>query len=572
MTIRTRRPLTALALVCAAGWALMAAPAAAQAQASDTPQYGGTLTTSTVNPTISALTWDQADWNWKFNQDTGQVYEMLFAADLTQARHLGGKYGFTADAWIPPDAVRGELAESWVLKENPLRAEIKLRKGVMFPERPGVMKARELTAQDVVDSFNRYQASPKRIVRSHEHIEKAEAPDKYTVVFKFKYYLGEWQYRFGYGYYSAIVPNEVAAAGAANWKNANGTGPFMLTDVVQSTSNTYDKNPNYWDKITVGGKDYKLPFVDKLVYRLIKDESTLLASFRTGKIDLLEAVRWSAADDLKKSASQAKWSRWLSTRGTFLAMRVDRKPFDDVRVRRALNMAVNKQEIVKSFYSGNAELLGYPQHPDYVGYYEPLDKMPASVKELYTYDPDKAKKLLAEAGYPKGFSFKVQYCSCAPDHVDLLPLIAAYLEQVGVKVELQPMEYAAFLSAMTTHNNEAGYFMDSGHTNPTVALRKNFESGSLWNPAQYADAAFDKRLEAASNDRDEAGRQLAVRELTREILDKAPFIWLPTQYAYTFWWPWVKNYGGELRAGAERPGPIYARIWLDQALKKKMGY
>jgi peptide/nickel transport system substrate-binding protein len=63
-----------------------------------------------------------------------------------------------------------------------------------------------------------------------------------------------------------------------------------------------------------------------------------------------------------------------------------------------------------------------------------------------------------------------------------------------------------------------------------------------------------------------------MRELTREILDKAPHIWLPTAYLYTAWWPWVKNYGGELRAGAERPGPIHARMWVDQTMKKKMGF
>ena len=100
--------------------------------------------------------------------------------------------------------------------------------------------------------------------------------------------------------------------------------------------------------------------------------------------------------------------------------------------------------------------------------------MPDSVKELFTYNPDKAKKLLAEAGYPKGFSFKVQVCSCSPDHMDLLPLVAAYLEQVGVKIEIQPMEYGAFLSAMTTKTNAPGYFMNNGHTNPTTTIRKSF--------------------------------------------------------------------------------------------------
>src|SRR5690606_30670624 len=87
---------------------------------------------------------------------------------------------------------------------------------------------------------------------------------------------------------------------------------------------------------------------------------------------------------------------------------------------------------------------------------------------------DKAKKLLAEAGYPKGFSFKTQVCACNPDHMELLPLVAAYLEQVGVKIEIQPMEYAAFLSAMTSKTHAAGYFMNNGHTNPTTTIRKSF--------------------------------------------------------------------------------------------------
>ena len=71
-------------------------------------------------------------------------------------------------------------------------------------------------------------------------------------------------------------------------------------------------------------------------------------------------------------------------------------------------MAVNKEEIIKTFYNGNAELFAYPMHPAYEGYYEPLSAMPDSVKELFTYNPEKAKKLLAEAGYPNGFTFKVQ--------------------------------------------------------------------------------------------------------------------------------------------------------------------
>ena len=552
--------------------ALALTPVVAQAQ-TEKPQMGGALNIGMVYATLSPLSWDSADWAWKFGQDTGLMYEHLFVADLSKAQRNGGPYSFRPDAWLPTESLRGELAQSWEWKQSPLRVEVKLRKGVMFPDKPGVMAAREMVADDIVHSYYRLEKSPKKIPTYFDHVDKVEATDPHTVVFTFKNFFAEWDYRFGWGYYDGIVPKEVADAGAGNWKNANGTGPFQLTDYIQGNAVTFTKNASYWDTEKIGGETYKLPFVDKIVYRTIKDEATQHAALRTGKLDVLEGIRWSAVEELKKNAPQLKFVRGLDTGGTFLAMRVDTKPFDDIRVRRALNLAVNKQEIVSSFYAGNAEMLAYPMHPDYLGYYEPLDKMPDSVKELFTYNPAKAKALLAEAGVPNGFSFKVQVCSCAPDHMDLLPLIAAYLEKVGVKIEIQPMEYAAFLSAMTTKTHAAGYFMRNGHTNPTTSLRKSFVSKQTWNPSQYTDPAFDRKMMVdVYQEPDEGKRQVLVKEMTREILDKAPYIWLPVAYGYSAWWPWVKNYGGELRAGAERPAPIHARMWIDHDLKKKLGF
>jgi len=557
--------------------ALLLGGSAFGGQEGPAPQYGGNLEIGTVYYTISALSFDNYDFAWKHNHDTGAVYEQLFATDLSQAQHNGGKFAFVADAWIPTEAMRGELAEKWEWNKDPLQLIVTLRKGVMFPEKPGVMKSRELVADDIVYTFNRLNSSPKKIAYYFDFVSSIQARDKYTVVFNMKEYNAEWAYRFGYGYYSGIIPHEVVEAapdnaGAKDWKNVNGTGPFMLSDYVAGNSQTYSKNPNYWDKEKIGGTAYKLPFVDKVIYRIIKDEATVVTAFRTGKLDMLEAVRWQNVESLKKTNPQIQWHRYLAMGGQYLAMRVDTKPFDDVRVRRALNMAVNKKEIVESYYNGNAELFAYPQHPEYVGYFEPLESMPDSVKELFAYDPDKAKKLLAEAGYPDGFTFKVQVCSCSPEHADLLPLVAGYLEQIGVKMEIQPMEYGAFLSAMTTQTNAPGYFMGNGHTNPTTTLRKNFVMGQVWNPSQWNDPAFAKKMDEVYREPDEDRRKTMVREMTREILDKAPYIWLPTPYNYTAWWPWVKNYGGELRAGSVRPGPIYARIWVDQEMKKQMGY
>jgi peptide/nickel transport system substrate-binding protein len=543
------RPLGAIAL------ALL--PALASAQAGK-PQYGGSLNIGNVYVTVSPLSPDNADWPWKHNQDTGLVYEQLFSADLTKARRNGGKYPFISDAWLPTDSLRGELAESWKMEQNPLRVTVKLRKGVMFPARPGVMEARELVADDVVFSYDRLNKSPKKIPGYFDHLTKVEATDKHTVVFHFKDYNAEWDYRFGWGYYSAIIPKEVAAAGATQWKNINGTGPYTLGEYVQSASLSFNKNPNYWDSETLGGQSYKLPFTDKITYRFIKDEATFLTALRTGKLDILEA------------APQIQWNKYLANGGNFIALRMDTKPFDDLRVRRALNMAVDKQAIIKSYFGGNAEMFTYPMHPNYVGYYEPLDTMPPEVKELYTFNPTKARQLLAEAGHPKGFSFKVQTSSSSVDG-DLLAMIGAYLQKVGVTMEIEVMDYGAYLSAMTTKKNAAGYFMFLGHTNPTTALRKSFVKGQIWNPSQFSDPDIDKKMAEVLAEPDERVRQVKVRLMTRQILAQAPSILLPTPYVFTGWWPWVKNYGGELRAGAERPGPIHARIWIDQEMKKKMG-
>jgi peptide/nickel transport system substrate-binding protein len=551
--------------------ALAAAGDQAQAQ-TETPKYGGTLDVATTSAGVTTLSWDLADWQATLQtRDTGQFYEQLFSVDLSKAKSRGGKYPFTISGWQPSDAVRGELAESWNWV-TPLVLEVKLRKGVKFPAKQGVMAERELVADDVVYSFNRLNNSPKKTQGYYDHLDKVEAKDKHTVVFTFKQFLADWDYRFGNGFFSGIMPREVTEAGGSNWKNANGTGPFMLTNVAQGNSLTFTKNPIYWDEEVIGGKSYKLPFVDRLTHRVIKDEATQQAALRTGKLDILSSISWEAARELKKSTPQLQWNRWLSTSAARVALRVDAKPFNDVRVRRALNMAVNKQEIIDKFYGGEGAMFVFPMNPEYVGYHTPLKDMPASVQELFKYDPTKAKKLLAEAGYPKGFSFKMQICTCTTEQMELMPLVAAYLEMVGVKMEIVPMEYGAHLSAMTSHTNGAGYLTTIPDVNPTTSLRINFGKGQVYNAPMWDDPQFDARVAEALAERDEPKRQQILRELTAQIVDQAPAIWMPAPYRYTAWWPWVKNYGGELFVGAGRNAPIHARVWVDQDLKKKLGF
>jgi peptide/nickel transport system substrate-binding protein len=539
--------------------------------AHDEPHYGGVLNVGTVSITLSALSWDPADWTWKSNHDTGLVREHLFAGDLSQSVRHGGPHSFISDAYIPSEALRGELAERWYWEDD-LTVIVELRKGIMWHDKPGVMRARELVADDIVFSYELVAESPRKIPTYFDHIRSVEARDRYTVVFHFREFNAEWEYRFGYGYYSSIVPRETADIDRKTWRTVVGTGPFTLSRYIQANSQVHDRNPDYWDRERINGRDYPIPFVDQVIYRIIKDEATYLTALRTGQLDILESIRWIAVEHLQKTTPELQWNRWLSTGGNFMSLRVDRKPFDDVRVRRALNLAVNQQEIVDLFYGGHAELMAYPQHPEYGPYFQPLDDMPESVQDLFTYNPETARQLLTEAGYPNGFEFHVQVCSCSSSDMDLIPLLEDYLAQVGVRMTIQPMEYASFLSAMTTRTHAPGYLMGSGHVNPTTTLRKSFVTGQTWNPSMYSDPSFDQRVADMHRTRDEEERIRIARELTVEILDQAPYIWLPIQYNYTAWWPWVRNYAGELRVGAVRPGPIYARIWIDHELKRELGF
>ncbi len=569
MVMRTSKMPMKFAMLAILG--LVSIAAVGDEPTGEEPQYGGSLNVGTVVVTLAPLSWDPVDWSWKINHDTGMVREQLFAADLDKSVRKGGKYRFISEAYLPPASLRGELAESWEW-ETPLTLVIHLRHGVMFPDKPGVMNEREFVADDVLYTFDLVSNSPKKIPTYFDHIDRLEARNDHTIVFHFNEYNAEWAYRFGYGFHSGISPRETADIDRKDWRNVVGSGPFALTRYVRNNSQRYTKNPDYWDTERIGDKRYPIPFIDDMTYRIIKDEATWLTALRTGKLDILESIRFIAVDHLKETTPELKWNRRLATAGTFMVLRVDRPPFDDVRVRRAINLAVNHEEIVELFYDGHAELMAYPQHPGYGEYFQPLEEMRASVQELFSYNPEKARRLLAEAGYPEGFEFNVQVCSCSPTQMDILPLIKDYLSRVGITFEIEPMEYAAFLSVMTTRTHSAGYMMASGHTNPTTTLRKSFKSRQTWNPSQYSDPDVDRRIAEYHRSRDEPERIRMIRELTVDMLDAAPYLWLPTQYVYTAWWPWVKNYGGELRAGAVRPGPIYARLWIDQELKRELGF
>jgi len=537
------------------------------------PQYGGTITFSRA---LNPIAWDISEWTWKHGNDTGFYMEHLLMGNLQKGPRGSNEFSFHNAAWIPPAVTRGELLESWEVKKNPLQIILHLRKGVMWQDKPGVMKARELIADDVVYSINRIKNSRKAIPLYMDFVGKMETPDRYTVVVNMTEWCADWPYRMGWGYYDAIqAPEQEKAPGGPNkWENACGTGPFMITEYKDGHSQTYTKNPNYWDSDVINGKKYKLPFADKIYISVIKDDQTRNATFRSGKLDLLMALSWKYVDELKKSLPQLKWGRSLGNGNFTMAMRMDQKPFNDIRVRRAMNLAINKKEIIDSFYGGNAEMHTYPFPPSFNEVYTPLDKLPPSARELYSYNPAKAKKLLAEAGYPNGFSFKAQIPNNDQTGLDLGALVVAYLAKIGVKLELEPMDYGLWITRMLKKNHSEGIFFGNDHGGPYSGIRKNFMTVQTWNPHMMSDPYMDKSWsDAVENPKLTEKQSMEVmKKLAVYALDQAPCILLPTAYFYSAWWPWVQNFYGEFNVGAQRSAPIYARVWIDQEMKKKMGY
>ena len=211
-----------------AGWRDGLAAARHAAENGDKPQYGGALEIGTVYVTLSALSWDPADWNWKLNHDTGLFYEQLFAADLSKSKQNGGKHPLhrrrLAAVRRDPRRAGRELG---VGARTRCASRSKLRKGVMFPEKPGVMKKRELTADDVVFTYNRLEQEPEEdrgLLRprregrgdrqAHRRLHLQGLHRRMGLPLRLGLLLG------------ASMPKEVGDAGATNWKNVNGTGPL----------------------------------------------------------------------------------------------------------------------------------------------------------------------------------------------------------------------------------------------------------------------------------------------------------------------------------------------------------
>ncbi|MDZ4230234.1 MAG: ABC transporter substrate-binding protein, partial [Dehalococcoidales bacterium] len=309
---------------------------------------------------------------------------------------------------------------------------------------------------------------------------------------------------------------------------------------------------------------------------IIPDASSRLAALRTAEIDHLRQVGDEDAELLRTQVPALKEARFpLEPYG--LNLRVDKPelPWYDKKVRQALMMALDRDTIVRDYYRGRAEKYNYPvaAFPVWkgIGAYVPFEQLPANVRELFEYNPDKARQMLADAGYPNGFNMELVIESI-PERIDEATIVRQQFAKVGVELELQPKESGTFnsISVGMGHQHAIWNTVEGSFIADWEYVRPGAPDNRAGVNDPYATAQSDEFSKYYIVDDDKAYPIIA--NFVPYALDQAWYIQFPTPYTYTMWWPWVQNYGGEWCIGVAAVWGFAKYVWIDGGLKQSMGY
>jgi len=508
-------------------------------------------------------------------------------SELLQGDWAAGPGGTGETTWELPNWplgtrwITGCLAESWEMPDATTYV-FHLREDVHFALNPAseasrLVGGREVVAEDYVYSANRLLDTPGYYYHGtfggEDNRPTFTATDKYTLRMDLpsadRAYLIEH-----FGDKACVVPREVVETygDLKNWQNSVGSGPFMLIDHVPGSSIRFARNPNYFMNDPLHPEN-QLPYADFVQMLVITDNSTRLAALRTGKVDQYYPLTWEDFENLTTSAPRMQYSKPLG-RGTpgSISMRCDKEPFDDIRVRQAMCMAVDHPGISRDYYGGNHQILTVivAPLPDFADMYTPLEELPESVQKAFGHHPEEARQLLAEAGYPSGFKTSVL---CHEAQVDILSILQANLAEIGVELELDVREYSVFISAMQSHAYEQMVYGGANwYTHGPPGYRLGCDRWPyLENYHQACDPhsneVYDQLLATYL---DTAERQRIMKEYNVYRLQKFWEIALGHEDQYTVWQPWLMGYHGEYSVGFWNQYAWSMYVWIDEDLRKEI--
>ncbi|HSF30945.1 MAG TPA: ABC transporter substrate-binding protein [Candidatus Tectomicrobia bacterium] len=430
----------------------------------------------------------------------------------------------TDDLTIMPD-----LAERWEYLD-PKTVVFYLRKGVKFHNKPPV-NGREMKAHDVKYSLERFAA--KSGFRSRfDDVERIEAVDDYTVKIITKHPFAPMLINLATPAYNVILPKEAEEQyGDFNKVEAViGTGPFMLESYERGVRMIFKKNPDFYVK--------GLPYLDGVEWQMTPDAAARLSLLRAGKVDFLHVHGFLLGEEaipLQRTNPELKVTKFRPLGQGLFYMRTDQPPFNDVRVRRALSLAINRPAWLEALHFGEGCIDNGPVPcalEDWRLDAKELD--PAKAKYLVGFDREEAKRLLAEAGHPKGFTTPMNvYPGYVPPWPSNYELAVDELSKVGIKVELKPQEYGDYIS--TTY---LGKFdkLAMGPITPFLEvddwLYGVFYPGQPNNRSHVDDATLNEMLVAQRREIDPEKRQRIVHDIQRYLVDKAYYVYVPIGLNY----------------------------------------
>lgn len=307
------------------------------------------------------------------------------------------------------------LAESWEQAEDGLSITLHLRQGVKFHN------GREMTAEDVIWSVDlaRNQDIGHHLSDRFQTSTGAEKIDDHTVKIIYSERTASQLDGIARLY---IFPQEAAETIDTV---PVGTGPFKFVEWIPGDSMTAERFEDYWRE--------GLPYLDKIVVKPIPDEQARLVNLSSGGIDALMFVPLSEKAGLATEEGMVVGEAPVGFTFYAFIMNVNAPPFDNIKVRQAFQYAINRQEISDTAFHGQAPPVLVPYAPTSWAYAPDLE-------DFYTYDPEKAKALLTEAGYPDGFSIQMTIRGAGGPHLDQAQVFQQQLAAIGVEVELLPTE------------------------------------------------------------------------------------------------------------------------------------
>lgn len=338
------------------------------------------------------------------------------------------------------------LAHDWEVDDSGLRFVFHLEEGVTFHD------GTDFNAEAVKLNFERW-ADPE-----HEYafldegytysvygtqfggykgdeghvIEEINVLGDYEIEFVLNQPLGSFLQNMGMSYFAITSPQAFEEHGSAINENPVGTGPFKFVSWSRDDSIILEKNEDYWKE--------GLPKLDRVIFQVIPDNSARLTALRSGQIDIMDGLNPDDVAQIEGDDSLQVFERATNNIG-YLGFHVEKEPFNDPVVRRAFNHAIDKEGLIAILYGGLAETAKNTIPPGYLGYNDGIDE--------YSYDPELAKELLAEAGIEDGFTFDLWTMPVArpymPDPQRAAEAIQANLADVGITANIVTKEWATYL-------------------------------------------------------------------------------------------------------------------------------